>query len=258
MEKRSQAESIWTGEEPKPVNWGSRVLDFLYPPRCLKCETRVLASGSLCPSCWYDVDFISGALCDKCGGPFEIDPGDGALCGACLAHPPSYDRARSIMIYNDASRPLVTGFKYGDRTERAPAFGRWLARAGADILATADLIIPVPLHRRRLISRRFNQSGLLAQSLGHETLIPVAVDALVRVRATQQQVGLSHAKRVRNVQGAFDLRPEAVDLVAGRNVVLIDDVITSGATIEACVKALQKAKVDAVSVLSLARTAARR
>ena len=253
MEKRSQAESIWTGEEPKPVNRGSRVLDILFPPRCLKCETRVLASGSLCPSCWYDVDFISGALCDKCGVPFEIDPGEGALCGACLAHPPSYDRARSIMIYNDASRPLVTGFKYGDRTERAPAFGRWLARAGADVLATADLIIPVPLHRRRLISRRFNQSGLLAQSLGRETLIPVAVDAMVRVRATQQQVGLSHAKRRRNVRGAFAVRKPVAGILAGAHIVLIDDVFTTGATVSACARILKRRGAARVDVLTLAR-----
>jgi len=258
MEKRLLDENILSGEEPNPINWGSRVLDYLYPPRCLKCETRVLISGSLCPKCWYDVDFISGAVCDKCGVPFEIDPGEGALCGACLAKQPLYDRARSIMIYNDASRPLVTGFKYGDRTERAPAFGRWLARAGADILASADLIVPVPLHRRRLIARRFNQSGILAQNLGRETLIPVAVDALIRLRATQQQVGLSHAKRRRNVRGAFAVRQGAEGLIAGRHIVLVDDVVTSGATVEACVKAMQKAGAGAVSVLSLARVAGRR
>jgi ComF family protein len=258
MEKRWSDANLDMSDEQSPVGLGSRILDFLYPPRCLKCETRVAINGSLCPACWLEGDFISGSICCRCGVPFEIDSGEGAQCGACIANPPSYDQARSIMVYNDASRPLVTGFKYGDRTERAPAFGRWLARAGTDLLATADLIIPVPLHPRRLIARRFNQSGMLAQSLGRETLIPVAVDGLVRLRATKQQVGLSHAKRKRNVRGAFIVRAGMTEAIKERHIVLIDDVITSGATIEACVRALRKAQAREVSVLSVARVVNRR
>lgn len=134
-----------------------------------------------------------------------------------------------------------------------PTFGKWMARAGADLLEETDLIMPVPLHRRRLISRRFNQSAMLAEALHKETLIPVLHDGLERVRATQQQVGLTPAKRHKNVMGAFIVRRGLEELFEGRHILLIDDVVTSGATVEACTKALYNAGVAAASVLSLAR-----
>jgi ComF family protein len=157
------------------------------------------------------------------------------------------------MVYNAASRPLVTGFKYGDRTERAPAYGKWMARAGKDFLSEADLLVPVPLHPQRLIGRRFNQSAMLAQAVGRETLVPVLLDGLRRTRPTQQQVGLTTSKRRRNVMGAFSVHPKRSDQLSGRRVVLVDDVVTSGSTVDACLKALQKAGVSGASVLSLAR-----
>lgn len=230
-----------------------RLPNLIFPPRCLGCEAAVSDVGALCAECWLDVSFIDGAVCPCCGRPFELDPGSQALCGACLRSPPLYDRARAVFVYNDASRPLVTGFKYGDRTDRAPSFGRWLARAGGELLCDADVLVPVPLHWKRLFLRRFNQSALLAQAIHRESLVPVLLDGLERRRPTEQQVGLSHAKRRRNVRGAFQVPDKRLPQISGRNIVLIDDVVTSGATVEACTKALKKAGAARVDVLALAR-----
>lgn len=232
-----------------------RLPNLIFPPRCLSCEAAVLDVGALCGSCWLDIHFIDGAVCPSCGQPFELDPGPGALCGACVQSPPLYDRARAVFLYNEASRALVTGYKYGDRTDRAPSFGRWLARAGGELLADADLLIPVPLHWRRLFLRRFNQSALLVQAVHRETLVPVLLDGLERLRSTQQQVGLSHAKRRRNVRGAFAVPDKRISAISGQKVVLVDDVVTSGATIEACTRALKKAGAARVDILALARVA---
>jgi ComF family protein len=233
--------------------WFDVVVDFIYPPRCLRCDTSVKDQGSLCSECWSEVDFIDGAICATCGQPFELDPGEGALCGNCIALAPLYDQARSVMVYNEASRPLVTGFKYGDRTERAPSYGRWMARAGKEFLSEADLLVPVPLHSQRLVGRRFSQSAMLAQAVARETLVPVLLDGLRRTRPTRQQVGLTTSKRRRNVMGAFSVHPKRSDQLRDSHVVLVDDVVTSGATVDACLKALQKAGVSKTSVLSLAR-----
>lgn len=200
------------------------------------------------------MSFVAAPFCTCCGLPFELDPGEGALCGSCLADPPLFERMRAAMIYNDASRPLITGFKYADRTDRAPTFGKWLARAGTELLADCDVIVPVPLHRTRLLSRRFNQAAILSQAVGKEALVPVQVDALVRTRRTQQQVGLSPAKRQRNVRGAFTVRPKAKSAVEGNRILLVDDVVTSGATVGSSIRALRKAGAVAVDVLCLART----
>ncbi len=246
----------WTdpGAGPERSTVGQKLLDFLYPPRCLKCDAATATGAGLCGMCWLDVSFVEAPYCGSCGRPFELDPGIDTLCALCIAEEPTFDRMRSALIYDDASRSLVTGFKYADRTDRAPVFGKWLARAGTELIETCDLIVPVPLHRSRLLSRRFNQSALLAQALGAEALVPVGVDVLQRTRRTKQQVGLTPAKRHRNVRGAFDVRPKAVNLVKDKVIILVDDVVTSGATVEASIRALRKAGARAVDVLCLART----
>ncbi|TNE57107.1 MAG: ComF family protein [Alphaproteobacteria bacterium] len=230
-----------------------RLPNLIFPPRCLSCETAISEVGALCADCWLGVTFVDGAVCQRCGQPFELDPGVETVCGGCLQSPPLYDRARAVFLYNDASRALVTGFKYGDRTDRVPSFGRWLARAGRELIDDADVLIPVPLHWTRLFQRRFNQSALLAQAIHKETLVPVLLEGLERSRSTQQQVGLSNAKRRRNVRGAFKVPEKQIPHVLGRKVVLIDDVVTSGATVEACTRALKKAGAARVDVLALAR-----
>ena len=231
----------------------SRTADIVLPPLCLGCGRGVSAHGVLCGGCWSEVDFIERPLCAVTGIPFPYEAGEGAVSAAALANPPSYARARAVMRYSDRSARLVHRFKYSDRMETAPAFARWLLRAGADIVADADIVTPVPLHKRRLFSRRFNQSAELSRALAEHTGLVNMPELLVRVRATRPQVGLSGDQRRRNVAGAFKLGSGAGDMVRDRHIVLIDDVMTTGATAEACARVLVAAGAREVSVLCLAR-----
>ncbi len=173
-----------------------------------------------------------------------------------IANPPAYDRARAAVRYDDVARALVLSFKYGDRLDLAPILGRWMARAGTELMHEADALIPVPLHWRRLWARRFNQSAALAGAISGQCGVPVLHDKLKRVRATSQQVGLSKPQRADNVQGAFQVPPEQKAAVAGRRLVLIDDVLTSGATVDACARALLRAGAAHIDVLVFARVVA--
>jgi len=232
---------------------GRRLLDLVLPPHCLKCGVIVGEPGSLCTPCWEGMTFITRPHCAQCGIPFTFAAEIGAVCGACIRRPPLYLRARAVFVYDDNSRDLVLGFKHADRTEAAPAFGRWMARAGAEILADAELIVPVPLHWTRLWRRRFNQSALLAKALAAETGITMIPDLLIRRRRTPSQGGLGPAGRVRNVRGAFAINPRQRGKLAGRRVVLVDDVHTTGATLEACTRVLLRAGAGSVDALTLAR-----
>ena len=189
----------------REIGVAGRLLNLLLPPHCIACRGPADGLGRLCPACWGDVDFIAPPVCAGCGLPLDYDLGRDALCAACVAHPRAYDRARAVMRYGDVARRLVVGLKYADRTHLAPALGAWLARAGAEIAETADLVVPVPLHRRRLIARRFNQSAMLAQCLARQTGIAVETNLLRRRRPTGSQAGLSRAQRQSNVRGAFEV-----------------------------------------------------
>ena len=228
-------------------------LNALLPPRCLVCGVTVDAPGALCGACWEEVDFLSAPQCACCGLPFAYELGAGALCGACSQERPVFERARAVLRYNDMSRRLLLGFKYADRTEGAPAYGGWLARAGAELLAEADVVAPVPLHWFRLFTRRYNQSALLARALARHTDAPVIPDLLVRRRATRPQVRMSPEARRRNVAGAFAVKRSRAALIEGRRVLLVDDVLTTGATAAACARALMRGGAAAVDVLVLAR-----
>ncbi len=231
------------------------VLNALLPPRCLACAAVVDDAGALCGDCFGRMTFVAPPLCAVCGTPFEgPSAGDGALCGACIAAPPVYARARAVFLYDEASRGLVLKLKHGDRTDAAIHLARWMQRSGAGLLSACDVMVPVPLHRWRLLLRTYNQAALLANALGRLTGKAVAVDALRRVKATPSQGGLSRAARARNVGGAFAAKGE----VAGKRVLLIDDVFTTGATAEACGRALLDAGAAAVDVLVLARVPAPR
>jgi ComF family protein len=227
-------------------------LDLVLPPLCLACRKPVGEPGALCPACWGAIKFIGPPLCDRCGLPFEHAQAV-AVCGACLAHPPAFGRARAVMRYDEASKPLILRFKNADRVHAAPALARWIARAGAEVLEAADLIVPVPLHWRRLFRRRYNQSALLARALARETGIAWSPDALARLKPTPSQGGLSARERRLNVRGAFKVPVRRRPLVYGKRVVLVDDVLTTGATLDSAARAVLRGGAAAVNALAIAR-----
>ncbi|OAN53157.1 competence protein ComF [Paramagnetospirillum marisnigri] len=229
------------------------VIDALLPPLCLACQAPVAEPGSLCPTCWSQVTFLGPPACACCGLPFDFDLGEGALCGECLRHPPAFARARSVLRYDEAAKPLILRLKHADRLEGVPAFALWMARAGAELLAEADLLVPVPLHRWRLLARRYNQAALLAVALSGRSGVAAAPDLLLRRRRTPPQGHLDRAARARNVAGAFQLNPKRQGLVRGKRVVLVDDVLTSGATVAECARVLIKGGAARVDVLTLGR-----
>jgi ComF family protein len=232
----------------------SRALDVLLPRQCLRCGCIVETMGTLCPSCWPQLRFIDLPFCAVCGVPFAVDLGPQAVCGECAQSRPVYGRARAVLVYDGGSKPLILKFKHGDRTEAAGPFGRWMAKAGEEILADADVLAPVPLHWTRLFTRRYNQAALLAYAVGRESGVAVVPDLLLRRKRTPKLGKLGPAARRRAVQGAIAMHPRRRHRVEGKRVVLIDDVHTTGATLSACVRALLGAGAGRVDVLTLART----
>jgi ComF family protein len=232
------------------------LLDTLLPPQCLACNAVVDTPGALCAACFGQFTFITRPHCETCGVPLESPVIEDVVCGACLRDRPSYDCARAAFVYDGDSKSLVLRLKHGDRTDTATHLAKWLARAGADLIHAADVIVPVPLHRWRLLMRAYNQSALLANALGKLTGRPVVADALKRHKQTPSQGGLDRKARQRNVARAFSLhRPGRI---TGKRVLLIDDVLTTGATVNACARTLRTAGASAVDVLVLARVPAPR
>jgi ComF family protein len=227
-------------------------LDVALPTLCVACREPVDGEG-VCAECWAKLSFIAPPYCPRLGIPFVYDPGPDMLSMEAISNPPAYARARAAVRYDDVARTLVHALKYQDRTDLAPAMGRWMARAGHELLGEADVLVPVPLHWRRAWRRRYNQSGALARVIERQTGVKVAPEALRRIRPTEQQIGLSRTQRASNVQGAFKVAADRQFLIAGRRVVLIDDVLTSGATVDACARALLRAKAASVDVLVFAR-----
>jgi ComF family protein len=233
---------------------GPRLLDFAFPPLCASCRTPVSAAHNLCGACWGGIAFLSDPLCEVCGFPFEFDTGPGSLCAGCQQRLPAFDRARALMRYDDASRNPILALKRADRLDLVPAFARWIARPGRELLNSTDLIVPVPLHHGRLWQRRFNQSALIATALGRLAEKPVDCLVLRRVRATPSQGEMPSASaRRRNMQGAFRVDRRGTGRLAGKTILLVDDVLTTGATVEACARALKRAGAARVLVLALAR-----
>ena len=227
-------------------------LDIVFPPQSLLTGAPLPAravEGEL----WGHVQFLDDPCCAACGFPFDYDFGAGSLCGRCNARRPAYDRARSAMRYDDHSRKLVLDFKHGGRTAGLPVFDIHMRRAGRELLAQGDMLIPVPLHPMRLLRRRYNQSALLARRLSKGAQIKFTPDVLMRVKHTETQGGKSVSGRRRNVSGAFAIRKGHEDSLRGAHIVLIDDVFTTGATLEACARTLKKAGAKKVDALTLAR-----
>lgn len=236
---------------PRLRRWGRTIVDAVLPPRCLACGEIVGEPDSLCGPCWSAITFFAPPWCSRCGLPFPHPMGEGAVCAECARERASWDRARAVMRYDKHSRRLVLALKHGDRTHLAKALGGWMRRAGGEILDRADFIVPVPLHWTRLFARRYNQAGLLAHAIHAAGGPPVAPDWLVRRRRTPSQGRLGALARTRNVRGAFALRPGRS--VVGKRLVIVDDVLTTGATVEECARVLRREGAGFVGILTLAR-----
>ncbi len=232
--------------------WGAAI-DVLLPPRCLATGEIVDAPGMISPAFWAQLQFVEAPFCKACGIPFSFDIANDSLCAACMDREPVFDSARSAVIYNEASRKMILSFKYGDRLHAVHTFAPWMLRAGREMIGQADFIVPVPLHHRRLRERRFNQSALLAQEIAKKSGKPHAYipDALRRTRHTVPQQGLNFKERGKNVQGAFAVNEKYS--LKNKTILLIDDVFTSGATLNECARVMKAAKAECVSVLTIAR-----
>jgi ComF family protein len=229
-------------------------INLVLPPRCLACGRLLAATDRVCATCWHRLRFVAAPLCGRCGAPLPYAYAGQASCGGCEGRAGHLDRMRSAVAYDDASRGLILGFKHAGRIEAAGLFARWMAEAGRELLAEADYLVPVPLHRWRLLHRGFNQSGLLAKRLSRLAGVPLAVDWLQRRHATRSQQGLNRAAREGNITSeAFAISRKGRARLAGRRILLIDDVLTTGATLGACAEALQAHGVARVDALTLAR-----
>jgi ComF family protein len=226
--------------------------DIVVPPLCLACHRPLATHNAICARCWADIAFIRPPLCDRLGIPLPFDIGGTMVSAAAEADPPDYDRARAVARFDGVMRELVHDLKFRDRHDARRVFGRWLVDAGSALLADADIVVPVPLTRSRLVARRFNQSAILAQEVARLTGLQYAPAVLVRARRTAPQVGLSRQQRRDNVAGAFVVAAGSRHRLAGAKIVLIDDVITTGATARACARPLKRAGAARVDVLALA------
>jgi ComF family protein len=241
------------------------VTDVALPQLCGACREPVDGAG-LCAACWSKLSFIAPPFCARLGTPFAFDDGPGGdgqsderrgrLSLAAIADPPAYDRARAAVCYDEIAKKLVHALKYADRLDLAPTMGRWMANAGRGLLSEADAVVPVPLHWRRQWARRFNQAALLSEIVAKVGGRPVLHGTLRRIKATPHQVGLGKSERAQNVQGAFRVSAEGKAEVSGRRLLLVDDVLTSGATVDACARVLLRSGAAAVDVLVFARVVA--
>ena len=229
------------------------LINVALPCRCLQCGIKVAAQNQLCPSCWGALNFITDPVCAGCGLPFDYDPGTESYCGLCHGRDWAFTRARSVLRYDEASRELILAFKHADRLDLTPLLTQWLAQGGSQVVSGADMIVPVPLHRRRLFHRLYNQSALLAQGVAQLITLEYQPHLLQRQRHTPSQGGLNMRQRDLNMRGAFKVSQKAQFRLRGKIVVLVDDVFTTGATVEACAKALRRAGAKEVRVLCLAR-----
>lgn len=229
------------------------LVDLVLPPRCPACRVIVDGDDHFCARCWPDLAFITPPWCACCGTPFAHDMGTGALCGACLAEPPRFASARAALAYGGPARDVILGLKHGDRLHLARLMGRAMQRVGSELLDPAGrpLLVPVPLHWTRLVRRGANQAALLTKAIGRLSGAEVALFALSRVKPTPSSRGLGRQARARNVRGVFRVVDKAA--VRGRRIIIIDDVLTTGATVEACARVLRRAGAAEVHVLTFAR-----
>lgn len=227
-------------------------LNLVLPPRCPVTGGIVDMQGMISSDAWRELVFIADPLCAHCGVPLAFETEGNARCVTCLETPPIYHCARAALQYNDISRDLVLGFKHGDKTHIVQSFIPWLKQAGREMLGQADYLIPVPLYPARLIMRRYNQAALIADALSKSVNIAHLPTAMKRVRATPSQGHLTSDERMKNMQAAFDIPPKYRKMIKGKSLILIDDVLTTGATVNECAKVLYHHGARQVNVLTLA------
>ncbi|WP_417269268.1 ComF family protein [Celeribacter sp.] len=231
---------------------------LLYPPQCLNCDVYIDAEHGLCPTCWAQTDFIIDHPCDLCGRPLMGEAREGDLCDDCLVVPRAWSKGRAVMQYAGVGRSLVLSFKHGDRTDLAPVLGDWVAKSAAQLITKETLIAPVPLHWLRLLRRRYNQSLLLSHEVSKRTGASHVCNLLTRTRRTRSLDGLNAQARREVVKNAIEITPKHRASIRGRSVVLIDDVLTTGATLDVCASACLDAGASRVDVVVLARVASER
>ncbi len=236
-----------------PARAAARVVSLVYPPVCAACSASTGQSHGLCAPCWASLTLIARPYCERLGTPFALDLGGALISPAAMADPPVFARARAVCGYDDIARTLVHKLKYGDKLELAITMGTMMSLAGRELVEDADLIVPVPLHRWRLWRRRFNQAAALSDVLAAKTGLPVDLTALVRVKRTRPQVGLSRHERAENLQGALRVSATARHRIEGRRILLVDDVLTTGATANASARALLRSGAKAVDLLTFTR-----
>lgn len=229
---------------------------ILYPPACLSCRNPTTEDFALCGSCWKDLPLLSGACCDACAAPLVGEASKGPMfCDICLNAPRPWGRARAPLLYQGTARRLVLGFKHGDRQELARPMARWIKGVASDLISPRILIVPVPLHRFRYLKRRYNQAALLSGMLAELSCVEHGPDVLRRIKNTPPQEGMTRTERAHTQSGAFDVHPSRISLLKGRDILLVDDVMTSGATLAACSEACFDAGAATVNVVVLARVA---
>jgi predicted amidophosphoribosyltransferase len=231
------------------------LVDIVYPPRCVACRAHTETPHGLCGACWREMGFVSGAVCDACGAPVPAgQEGPGRLlCDGCVREPPAWGRGRAAFLYDGCGRRLVLALKHADRLDLVRPFAAWMRRAGAELLRDATLVAPVPMHRLRLLRRRYNQAAELARAIGRSAGLPVCPGLLVRHRGWGSQEGRSRAERFARMRGAIAVAAGRSGRLAGARVLLIDDVMTSGATLSAAAEACLAGGAAAVDVLVAAR-----
>lgn len=255
QEQREIAAGFASRIQTRSGRLSARLVRALLPPACLACGIPTDDEGALCAACWAQLRLVERPFCERLAIPFNYDLGPGAESAAAIASPPVFGRMRAVALYDGVARELVHALKYRDHLELAIWMARWMSRAGQDIIADANVIVPVPLHWRRLWWRRFNQSAALAQAIGRSSETPVAIDAVRRVKATRNQVGLRQSARETNVRNAFNVDAEKRIEIAGRRVLIVDDVCTTAATLNALARALFRAGARSADALVFARVA---
>nr|WP_295734459.1 ComF family protein [uncultured Bartonella sp.] len=228
-------------------------MNFLFPPTCPGCGVFVEKTGTICPECWKQLHFITKPYCPVMGTPFTYDQGEGFLSGEAIQSPPPFTRARSVVAHFGLARSLVTRLKYGDRTELAPFMAEWMTIAGKELIESADIIVPIPLHYRRFLKRTYNQATELSRNIARSTGKPLQPFVLKRQKNTRQQVGLLKKARQRNMIGAFIVPEKEKAKIKDKRVLLVDDVFTTGATVRSATKALLRGGAKSVDVLTFSR-----